>query len=118
MSQHVVPVRVYLLVFGALLVLTGLTVWVAFLDWGAWNTPIALTIACTKAVLVILFFMHVKYSGKMTWLFAVAGFFWLLILLTFTLSDVYTRDWLPIYGPSYDVQADPESIQQTDTRTR
>jgi len=98
MSAHVVPVRTYLVIFGALLILTAVTVFAAFQDFGLFNTPIALTIAVFKATLVILYFMHVRYSSRLTWLFVAAGFFWLVILLTFTLADFASRGWLPIYG--------------------
>jgi cytochrome c oxidase subunit IV len=116
MSTHIVPLRVYFLVFATLLVLTGLTVWVAFVDLGAWGTPVALTIASTKAFLVILFFMHVRYGSHLVWVFATSGFAWLVILLAFTLSDYYSRDRLVIYGPAYDVELDPESVQVRPTR--
>src|SRR5262245_65405479 len=91
-AEPVVPVRVYLLVFVSLLVLTAITTAVAFFDLGGGiNNAIALTIAVCKALLVILFFMHVRYSDKMTWVFAAAGFFWLLILIGGTMDDVLTR---------------------------
>ena len=98
MSAHVVPVRTYLVIFGALLVLTAVTVFAAFQDFGVLNTPIALTIAVFKATLVILYFMHVRTSSRLTWLFVGAGFFWLVILLAFTLADYASRGWLPVYG--------------------
>jgi cytochrome c oxidase subunit 4 len=98
MSTHVVPVRTYLVIFGALLVLTAVTVFAAFQDFGLFNTPIALTIAVFKATLVILYFMHVRHSSRLTWLFVAAGFFWLAIMLTFTLADFASRGWLPVYG--------------------
>lgn len=94
MGPHTVPLRVYFAVFGALLVFTFITVWVAFIDLGVMNNVIMLTIACTKALLVILYFMHVRYSSRLTWVFVAAGFFWLLILLVFTLSDYMTRGGL------------------------
>jgi cytochrome c oxidase subunit 4 len=96
MSDHVVPVKTYVLVFFALLVLTGLTTGVAFIDLGAEvNTIVALTIAVVKALLVILFFMHVKYSGGLTKMVIVAGFFFLALLIAFTLADELTRIWSP-----------------------
>ena len=98
MSQHIVPMRVYFLIFFALMILTTVTVWVAFLDLGALNDVVALGIASTKAMLVILYFMHVRYSSKLTWIFAAAGFFFLIILLAFTMSDVLTRDRIPVSG--------------------
>ena len=91
-AEPVVPVRVYLLVFLSLLVLTAITTAVAFFDLGGGvNNGIALTIAVCKALLVILYFMHVRYSDKLTWVFAAAGFFWLLILIGGTMDDVLTR---------------------------
>lgn len=90
--EHSHPTRkVYLAVFLALVVGTCLTWWIAFIDLGKWNPIIALTIACTKATLVILFFMHVRYSSKLTILTVCAGFFWLLILISLSLSDYLTR---------------------------
>ncbi len=98
MSVHIVPVRVYVFIFVALLFLTGITASVAYLDLGALNAVIALTIAVTKAVLVALYFMHVKYSPQLTKLVITAGVIWLAILLAITLSDYLTRDWLQIAG--------------------
>lgn len=94
MSQHALPVRIYINVFVALLFLTGLTTWVAFFDLGEWSNVVALSIAVLKASLVVLFFMHVRYSGKLTWTFVGAGIFWLLLLLGLTLSDFVSRGWL------------------------
>ena len=99
-THHVVPVPVYLLVFGGLLVLTFVTVWVAENDFGALNTPIALGIAVVKATLVILFFMHVKYSPRLTWLVVVAAFAWLALLLGVTLADYYSPHMEPGHTPS------------------
>jgi len=95
MSPHVVPVRVYVGIFVALLLLTGLTTGVAFVDLGALNTVVALAIAVAKMLLVILFFMHVRYSSGLTRIVILAGFLWLAILITLTLSDVWTRQWTP-----------------------
>ncbi|MEK7728206.1 MAG: cytochrome C oxidase subunit IV family protein [candidate division KSB1 bacterium] len=98
MSQHIVPLRVYFAVFGALMVFTFITVWVAFIDLGVMNNVIMLTIACTKAVLVILYFMHVRYSSRLMRMFVAAGFVWLLLLLVFVLSDYMTRGGLTGQG--------------------
>ena len=95
MSNHVVPIKTYLLVFFALIALTGLTTGVAFVDLGRLNTVVALAIAVCKMLLVILFFMHVRNSTHLTKIVVVSGFFWLLILLSLTLSDFSTRDWTP-----------------------
>jgi cytochrome c oxidase subunit 4 len=91
---HVVPLRVYLGVFAALLVLTAVTTAVAFVDLGRLNVVIMLTIAVTKATLVILYFMHVRYSDRLTWAVVGSGFVWLLILIGFTMSDLLTRQIL------------------------
>jgi cytochrome c oxidase subunit 4 len=82
---------VYYTVFGALVVGTIVTYLVAFIDLGFMNPVIALAIACTKATLVILFFMHVRYSSKLTMITVCAGFFWLLILISLSMSDYLTR---------------------------
>jgi len=99
MSGHIVPVRIYLGVFLALLALTALTTAVAFYDLGKWNTVAALAIAVTKMLLVILFFMHLKYSSGLTRLILLAGFFWFALLVALTLSDELTRNWTPPPGP-------------------
>ena len=100
MSEHpVAPVRSYVYVFLALIVLTFTTVAVSFLELGEWNVVAAITIAVIKATLVVLFFMHVKEGTSLTKLTAVAGFFWLLILLAITLSDYATRGWQPLSKP-------------------
>ena len=93
MSAHIVPKRTYYLIFLALMVCTALTVWVAFLDLGPMNTVVALTIAVFKATLVVLFFMHVKYSPRLTWLVVIGSVFWLALLLVMTLGDYATRAW-------------------------
>jgi len=95
MSIHVVPVRVYVGIFLALLVLTALTTGVAFVNLGPWNTVVALAIAVAKMMLVVLFFMHVRSSSSLTRIVILAGFFWLAILIAFTLTDVSTRYWSP-----------------------
>jgi cytochrome c oxidase subunit 4 len=94
--SHIVSRGLYFGIFVALMVLTALTVGAAFVDLGPLNTPVALTIAVIKAVLVILFFMHVWYSTRVTWVVVASGFFWLGILLVLTLSDYLSRDWLDV----------------------
>jgi len=91
MTHHVVPVRTYLLVFGTLLTLTLLTVLISRVELGPWNFAVAITIAAVKASLVAWYFMHLSQSSSLTRLFAVAGLIWLVILLTYTLSDYFTR---------------------------
>ena len=90
--------RLYLLVLVALLGLTGLTIYVSHLDIGPFSAPVAFAIAATKALLVMLVFMHLKESHGVLWLTALAGFFWLGILVVLTMSDVATRGVLPIPG--------------------
>jgi len=85
----------YYAVFAALIVGTALTVAVAFVDLGAMNNVLMLGIAMTKALLVILFFMHVRWSTRLTWVVAASGFVWLLILFGLTMTDYLTRGWVP-----------------------
>ena len=96
MSEHIVPVKIYLTIFLALLVGTFVTVVAAFYDF-PWllNTVIALTIATVKATLVVLYFMHVRYSSRLVWVIVTSALFWLAIMFALTLSDYWTRDWLP-----------------------
>lgn len=94
MSDHIVSIRVYLAIFLTLMVLTGVTVAVAFYDLGRWSDVVALTIAVTKATLVILYFMHVRYSTPLTWLVVLTGFFWLVVMIGLTMSDYASRGWM------------------------
>ena len=95
MSGHVAPKSMYYGVFGALMVGTALTVLVAFYDLGPLNNVLMLGIAMTKALLVVLYFMHVRWSTRLTWVVAASGFFWLLILFGLTMQDYLTRGWVP-----------------------
>lgn len=92
-SGHVVPISTYLAVFVALMFGTGLTTWIAYIDLGKWNTVVALVIAFCKMILVVLFFMHVKYATGLTRVVIIAGFFWLAIMITLSCSDELTRAW-------------------------
>ena len=94
MSAHVSPLKLYFAVFAALMVLTTVTVLVAYVNLGPWNKIVALGIASFKATLVVLYFMHVKYASRMTKLIVVSGFFFLMILLTLTMADYGSRDWV------------------------
>jgi cytochrome c oxidase subunit 4 len=98
MAHHIVSRQTYYQVFATLLVLTGITVAVAFLNLGPFNTIVALAIAVTKALLVVLIFMHVRYSSRLTGVVVAAGVFWLVLLIALTMSDYLTRDWLPVVG--------------------
>jgi cytochrome c oxidase subunit IV len=94
MSGHVAPKSMYYWVFAALMVGTALTVLVAFFDLGPLNNVLMLGIAMTKALLVILFFMHVRWATRLTWVVAASGFVWLLILFGITMTDYLTRGWV------------------------
>jgi cytochrome c oxidase subunit 4 len=100
MAGHVSPKRVYYAIFASLMVLTAVTIGVAFINLGPLNFPLALSIAIVKATLVILFFMHVKYSSRLTKLTVGTGFFFLLVLFTLTLTDYLTRGWLTGLPPA------------------
>ena len=93
-GHHVAPVSLYLMVFAALMVGTILTVVVARFDLGPLNNIVMLAIAVTKALLVVLFFMHVRWGTRLTWVVAGSGFFWLLILFTLTMADYMSRGWI------------------------
>ena len=95
MSEHIVPVGVYLKVWVALLILLGATVGLAFIPLGPIHIVVAVGIAFAKAILIVLFFMHVKYKAKLMWVYVGAGFFWLAIMFAITLGDYLTRSWLP-----------------------
>jgi cytochrome c oxidase subunit IV len=93
MSGHVSPKSTYYAIFGALMVFTAITVGAAFVNLGALNFPVAISIAITKATLVILFFMHVKYSSRLTKMVVGMSFFFLGILFALTLTDYLSRGW-------------------------
>jgi cytochrome c oxidase subunit 4 len=93
MAGHVVPLRIYIGIFLSLMALTALTVGAAFINMGPYNTVVALSIAVVKMLLVVLFFMHVRYSSALTKVFILAGFLWLALLIAFTLTDIRSRDW-------------------------
>jgi cytochrome c oxidase subunit 4 len=102
-THHVIPVSVYLRVFTALMVLFVLTVAAALVDFhhligpqfGWLNIVIAMIIAVIKAVIIVLYFMHVRYSSRLTQVIAISAFLWLGILFLFTLTDYFSRPWLP-----------------------
>ena len=97
-EEHVVSPTLYLGVFAALLILTGITVWASGRDFGIFNTIVALAIAGTKATLVILFFMHARWSGKLTAIVICSGLLFLAFLIGITLSDYLSRDWSLVTG--------------------
>lgn len=91
MSEPITPTRTYYTVFAALITLTLVTVAVSFLELGSWHTTVGVLIGVVKASLVVLFFMHLLHSSKLAWLAALAGLFWLFIMMGLTLSDYLTR---------------------------
>ncbi len=95
MSHQIVPQKTYVMVFLCLIGLTILTTGVAFIDLGPFNTVAALAIAFSKMLLVVLFFMGVRSSSGLVRIMLVAGFFWLALLIAFTMSDYHTRLWTP-----------------------
>ena len=100
MSEHIVSRTVYFVIFAALIVMTVITYFAARVDFGseAINTIIALAIAVTKAMLVILYFMHVRYSSRLTWVVIASGFLWLFIMIGLTLCDYLSRTTAALPG--------------------
>ena len=94
----IVPVRTYVTIFLALGIFTFLTVLAAHQEFGALNTPVALGIAVTKASLVVLFFMGVRYNTPLTKVTVISGFIWLLIMFGLTMNDFLTRAWVGVAG--------------------
>jgi cytochrome c oxidase subunit IV len=96
MSAHVIPKSTYFMIFGALLVLTGVTTGVAYINLGPWNTVVALVIACFKATLVLLFFMHLRWSTQLNRVVILSALLWLVILIGITSIDFLSRSWTPM----------------------
>jgi cytochrome c oxidase subunit IV len=95
-TQHV-SLRTYLVVFGLLMILLVLTVVAAFVvNLGNANILVALSIAIVKAVLVVLYFMHVKYASRLTKIFVASAFLWLALMFALTFGDYLTRPYLPM----------------------
>jgi cytochrome c oxidase subunit 4 len=92
--QHVIPSSIYVGIWAILMVLTGVTVFVSFIELHDWNIVLALVIATIKATLVILFFMHLFYSSKLTKVTIIAAIFFLFLLLALSMTDYLTRSWL------------------------
>jgi cytochrome c oxidase subunit 4 len=97
-EHHIVPKRVYYLVFLTLIVMTWVTAYVSTVDLGRLNVFVALSIAIFKASLVILFFMHVKYGTRLTKMIVLAGVYWLILLLFIVMMDLWTRNWMGVPG--------------------
>ena len=97
-EHHIVPKRIYFLVFLTLIVMTWVTTWISTVDLGRLNIFVALSIAIFKASLVILFFMHVKYGTRLTKMIVLAGMYWLILLLFIAMLDIWTRTWMGVPG--------------------
>ena len=98
MRHHIISVRTYVIIYVALMLFLAATVGASFLPLGRAHLPVAMTIATIKAVLIVLFFMHVYYSSRLTWVVSVASFLWLGLLLAFLIADYFSRGWLDIPG--------------------
>jgi cytochrome c oxidase subunit 4 len=96
MSGHVIPQKIYFIIFATLLALTALTTGMAYVDLGPWNTVVALVIACFKASLVLLFFMHLRWSTQLNRVVLLSALLWLVILIGITSIDFLSRSWTPV----------------------
>ncbi len=107
MSHHIVPVKVYFAVFVGLLLLMAATVAFAYLNLGLLNDVVAMAIAFSKMLLIVLYFMHLRYSSRITWVFAAIGFAFFIILVAHTMSDYFTRGGFSTIVPSLGNPYDP-----------
>ena len=98
MGHKIVPVRTYLIVWAALMLLLALTAAAHFLNLGAFAMAVALAIGIAKAVLIVLYFMHVRHSSRLTGVLAAAGFVWLLLLIAGVIIDYASRSWVATPG--------------------
>ena len=94
MTEHIVSKKTYALIFGILLLLTAVTTAVGYVDLGRMNVVVALAIAAVKGILVVLFFMHLAHSRRLTQMTIVAALMWLTLLIALTLADVLSRGWI------------------------
>ena len=94
MTEHIVSKKTYALIFGILLLLTAVTTATGYVDLGRMNVVVALAIAAIKGVLVVLFFMHLAYSRRLTQMTIVAALMWLALLILLTLADIWSRGWI------------------------
>lgn len=93
-TGHVVPTRVYLTVFASLMILLIITVAVAFVPLGYFNLPVAMLIAVIKGIIIVMYFMEVKYGSKLLWVFVSSSFLFLVIFMVLTMNDYATRIWM------------------------
>lgn len=95
---HIAPVKMYVAIFLALMAGTAITVAVAYLDLGFFNTAVALGVAVTKATLVVLYFMHVRWASRLTWVVILGSLFWLILLFAIGMTDYLSRGWMGVPG--------------------
>lgn len=95
---HIVPVKIYVTIWATLMAFTLITVLASFAELGIFNIVVALLIATIKGTLVVLFFMHLRYSPKLTWVVVIASLFFLMILFSLTMTDYLSRHWLTYPG--------------------
>jgi cytochrome c oxidase subunit 4 len=126
-EEHVVSPLIYVAVLIALMILLALTLIAAFVDLDKllagqhnsgtayWNMTVAILIAICKATLIILFFMHVKYGSRVTWAFAMAGFVWLGIMMTLSMSDYFTRNY-PAGSPKSSANYPSQNLERPHPR--
>ncbi len=98
MSSHTTSALTLFLVFFALVGLTGVTVWVAYIDLGIWSTPVAIAIATLKASLVVVIFMEMRFGQPITWFASSTGILFLILLIGLTMADIVSRGWLGVPG--------------------
>jgi cytochrome c oxidase subunit 4 len=96
MSEYIVPKHIYYRVFLGLMILLAITIAVSFANLGRLNLFLALTVSVAKMLLIVLYFMHIRYSSRLTWVVASAGVFWLGILFVLALADYFSRGLLPV----------------------
>ena len=95
---HIAPVKLYIGIFLALMLGTALTVGAAYIDLGFLNTAVALAIAVTKASLVVLYFMHVRWASRLTWVIVIGAVFWLILMFAIGMTDYLSRGWMGVPG--------------------
>ena len=98
MTEHIEAKSTYFYIFAALIALTAVTTVVAYVDLGPFSVVVAITIAVIKMLLVALFFMHMRHGTMLMKVVVSAGLLWLVILLLLSMSDFFTRGWLPVPG--------------------
>jgi cytochrome c oxidase subunit 4 len=118
MSGHIIPKKLYFVIFASLLILTGITTGVAFIDLGPWNTVVALVIACCKATLVLLFFMHLRWSTQLNRVVWLSAILWLGLMIGIMSIDFLSRSWTPVPKGWESTSLHPSTPQTTPINKR